>query len=107
MKHLQICVDQKVYGACIDLLRLKFTLRLITPREVLLKLKKIYEKFPEEPRRCQTLSQIASYYLFAESDLVKAFEHIVEVLHMNRQSDDLFVSSDSFLNGNFEITWRT
>ncbi len=94
MKHLQISVDQKVYGACIDLLRLEFTQRLLTPHDALSKLKKIYEEFPEEPRRCQTLSQIASYYLFIESDLLKAFEHIVEVLRMNRQSDELFVSFD-------------
>lgn len=76
-----------------DLLRILINQDKLGEEEILSELNKIYEDYPEECRRHQTLSQFISFYIFFKPDLTKAFEYIIKVLHQNSNCSDILVSN--------------
>lgn len=82
LKYYKIASDLFVYGATMDLIRLKFSLNQ-KEYDPVPDFKKICEKFLEKDRYFQTISQIASYYFFHKNDIPEAWKYIEEIISSN------------------------
>ncbi|XP_065221697.1 uncharacterized protein LOC135846506 [Planococcus citri] len=81
IKRLEICREQRVFGAEMDLLRLQFAREGNTG--VIDRLYELIDIFAEVPRKLNILTQIASYYIFIESDIPKACKLIKEAVTLS------------------------
>lgn len=89
-RHLETAARQNTYGASIDLIRLRY--RQNKEYDVLKSLEAVLEQYIELERRCQTLAQIGSYYLFKNRDLLIAVEYYLKIMNEYPQCEAMKVN---------------
>lgn len=61
--------------------------------DILKSLEALLEQYTELERKCQTLAQIGSYYLFGKRDLLSAVEYYLKIINEYPQCETMKVNT--------------